>query len=142
MLKYFTLEELPREEWDKRLLAYWAEFDKVKHRLPKNVVNAFHNRNLHDSEIKQISFHTVEKSKYKRLKTVTVAIANDVYAGTFIHEGVLEFSSNYSFTQKYVMLCEYLYGEILFENGNWTHSFVCSDSMEVFIRCKKIKWDP
>ena len=138
MLKYFIFG-ISGEEWRKNMLAYWAEFEKIKHRLPKNGVAAFEHRDLHDSEIKQISF----KGCIKKIitKNLLVEIENESYAGTFVHEDVKEFSFKYvSDNKKYSYLCQYLYGEILLDSGLWNHSFICSDSMEVSIRCGKIKW--
>jgi len=122
---------------------YSSEFDHISHRLPKNVVNAFRNRFLHDSEI--VSIDISNRVRNKRIeKIVQVKITNESYSGIFSHLDVFELKLDYTIHGYYVRyghLCEYLYGEILLEGDMWIHNFTCSDSTEVMIKCKKIIWE-
>ena len=140
-MKYFV-DGISDAQWEKNLVTYWSEFDRISHRLPKNVVSVFKNRFLHDSEIIGINvFHRLQKKE--RAKIVQVKITNDDYSGTFSHVDVFELSFNYACCdiRWYGYLWEYLYGEILLEGDMWIHNFTCSDSTEVMIKCKKIIWE-
>jgi len=140
-MKYF-INGISDEQWGKNMIAYWHEFDRISHRLPKGVVNAFKNRFLHDSEIVSIDIFNRLQNK-KSAKIVQVKISNDSYSGIFSHEHVFELTYNYAIrdSHDYGYLCEYKYGEILIEGDMWIHSFTCLDSTEVVIKCKKIIWE-
>ena len=137
-MKYF-IEGISEEQWANNMSLYWKNFDSLKSKLSSETAEIFSSKHLHDSEITAVLFKK-EKAQKNNVYDLIVSIKNEVFEGDIVHQDVCLYFNSYSDTSKYKYLCEYLYGEILYENHLWIHNIKYSQDNELSVQCKKIQW--
>lgn len=137
----FEEQEALEAEWELNSNLYRKEFDKIKSKLPKSVINVFdYSHDAHISEIQILN---------KKIGTdIAIHMESDMYPvkfkGKLMHMDVADFYfdsresyKNFAFSSIHA----YSYGEILREDKYWTHNFfLYAGDAEVFIKCKKLEW--
>ena len=118
---------------------YWNYFDQIKSKLPTQFVKIFQSGDFHDSEITSIIFSKFPTKK-RNVYNITLSIENDEFKGEIVHQNVKKYTNSFVDISKYGCLCEYLYGEILYENELWIHNIRFAQNNELSICCKSINW--
>ena len=137
-MKYF-LEDLSDEQWKYNMERYWAAFEKIKKKLPSNIAEILSSKFLHDSEILAFVFQK-ESEGNKFRYDLQIKIKNEEFEGSIVHRDVVDYQNTYNNPLKDRFLCEYLYGEVYYEQGLWIHNVRYTLESELMIRCKKIEW--
>lgn len=144
-MKYYTLELLglcqkldnteAYNEWERRSRQYGDEFQKCRKRLPENLLRVLDESFFHDSQILSFQLNKVDDKSMDAM----LQLSGYNVKGTLIHQEVE--ALNMDFRRDNMPISEYLYGEILWdEQGFWTHDFIFTDSNEIHIQCKQLKW--
>ena len=122
--------------WMKNLKRYWARYQKIKDQLPPNMSNLFESGSFHDSSLVALSF-IKDGFNYN----ISLELLGDDFHGVLIHKSVKEYRLQISDVLECGDAGEYLYGEILKKNNDWTHNFIFCNSSEIFIKCKELLWE-
>lgn len=151
-MKYFTTDLLDKinnqsleherkkyeDIWRENIKLYWEEFKKISKQLPQEFVGLFQGGHLHDATIEEILFKKRALTSRNEFEVI-LRLTGELFSGELIHSGVITYNTSL-YELDVPIGFEYLYGEILFSDGFWTHNFLLFNGSEVEIKCKKIKW--
>ena len=121
-----------------KIKLYWEEFKKISKQLPQEFVGLFQGGHLHDATIEEILFKKRALTSRNEFEVI-LRLTGELFSGELIHSGVITYNTSL-YELDVPIGFEYLYGEILFSDGFWTHNFLLFNGSEVEIKCKKIKW--
>lgn len=94
---------------------------------------------LHDSEITSINFLKVTNKK-RNVYNLTLYLKNEEFEGGIVHYDVIKYTNSFSNSLDFGYPCEYLYGEVLYEDELWSHNIRYTENNELSIHCKSIDW--
>lgn len=134
-------EKLDRE-WMKNVLDYELAIKNNKTKYPKQLYQAILNGYFHDASIDCLSFEKNRNKKQNIIYNIILLLNIDGKSGKLIHYDVTEFTSAIDLSAGYIDFGDYMYGEILYNNGFWSHDFLIFRESEINIKSKKIEWKP
>lgn len=126
-------------QWNKNMMSYWKRFDKIKHKLPERLREIVSSKYLHDSIITAISLEKGD-GMLGHSYNLILSLSNEIFEGSIIHYNVSCFSGLFYQETKKSWAFQYLYGELLYRRGKWTHSIWLSNDKELFIECERLEW--
>jgi len=132
------------KRFERQQKAYFKEFNKIKNKLPKAVLEV--DENTHDAMITNIT-PLYKAGKLDIAMTIELGwppARENQKKGTLLHCDVKKFNIDIigdntdPFERNYLW---YKYGELLMEDGFWTHNFIFSPMpSELYIKCRSLEW--
>lgn len=135
----YSSEEMEYREkmWEQQCILYDEHFKKIKGKLDKSLADHITSDFFHDSFIQSIELTKAINSDVSIIRIVF--FREDLNTGiTLEYLHVINFKTDLDF-REYLPFGDYRYGEFLYDNGQYTHSFVLRENSEIEIKCKSIK---
>lgn len=128
------------KEWMEDCENYMNSVIKNKKKYHKQLYQAILKGYFHDAEINNLSF-VKNKDKKRRINyDIVLSITCEDKRSELIHRNILNFRTNVDLSKGYIDFGDYMYGEILCNNGIWSHDFLIFRDSEINIKCKNIEW--
>ena len=139
-----TVEErrIANKQWQEACDQYALEMKKLYNKLPPKFYHMLENGFFHDASIDSLTFLKNRSKKRKITYDIILSITYKEKHSAIIHKNINNFQSDIDLSEGYIDFGDYMYGEIIFENGFWIHNFIFYNYSEINIKCEKIEWKP
>lgn len=125
------------EIWKEQCLLLSREQKKIKNKLPSKLWDIITDTGFHDAIIENIEISKKVK-KYKPVFDIIMTMRTKDSLVELHYIDVISFNADLFFKNCSIHF-DYLYGEFLYEDGNYIHNFLAYDYCETSIVCKKLK---
>lgn len=109
---------------------------KIRKKFPKKLWDIITDTCFHDAIIENIEISKKIK-KYKPIFDIKMTMRTNENIVELYHKDVSLFKSDLWLKNSSIYF-DYLYGEFLYEDGNFIHNFIAFDYCETNIICKKL----